>query len=167
MPSTFTAIATVTVTSATAATISFTSIPATYTDLALAISTRGDNADNTVSITFNSTSSNRANNRLYSNASTVAGYWTTTEITTYTNRSGTNTTSTFDSTWIYIPNYGNSYKKVLNITCGTERADTNNDMLYETGFWQDTAAITTITLDPMAGDFVQYSTVTLYGIKKA
>ena len=165
MATTYKAIAKVTATTSVA-NIEFTSIPGTYTDLLLVTSTRGDNADNTIYLQFNASTTNLSNRRLYTNASTVASY-DSSNIVLFTNRSSSGTTSTFDNTQIYIPNYTSSNYKSVSIDNVTERNDTNNDVMLAAGLWSNSSAINAIKLVPVAGSFVQYSTATLYGIKNS
>jgi hypothetical protein len=167
MPTTYEAIATVTVTGATAASIEFTSIPATYTDLVMVTSTRGnDTSDNGLSLEFNGSTANRTNRRLYGNGSVVASY-SGSDIISFTNRSTSGTTNTFDNSQFYFPNYASSNNKSVSIDCVNERNDTNNDMMLAAGLWSNSAAITSIKLVPFAGSFVTHSTATLYGIKNS
>ena len=64
MPVTYQKIASVTVGSGGAASIDFTSIPSTYTDLALYHSLRSDNSEDYYGLQFNSSSSSFSSRRL-------------------------------------------------------------------------------------------------------
>jgi hypothetical protein len=67
---------------------------------------------------------------------------------------------------IYIPNYTNSVgHKVM---CGhnnTENNTSNAEVRFSVCTWQNTAAITSITLG--GGTWIQYTTAYLYGIKNS
>ena len=74
MPDTFVKIATVTVGAGGAASIEFTSIPSTYTDLQVLVSTRASNASiiNNQRWTFNSSSTGYSYKELYGDGSNAA-----------------------------------------------------------------------------------------------
>jgi hypothetical protein len=172
MPSpTYVAIATVTVGSGGAATISFSSIPATYTDLCLLLSFRAANSgsagyDFYADMSFNGSTASASFRRL-------AGY-----ITTVNSDSGsrlyaasflgsTGTSNTFGNAQVYIPNYAGSNNKSYSSESAAETNSTNNYLDMTAGLWSNTAALTSITLTPSAGNFAQYSTATLYGISNS
>ena len=163
MANTFKKIQTVTVGSGGAASIDFTSIPQTYTDLKIVISAREDNAGGgggTCYIQFNGdTGSNYSWRRLNGNGSTAS-----------TSRSSNqseilagdfNTTSN-TTTIIQINNYSNSttYKTVL-IRSGYAASI----VFANVGLWRNTAAITSVTMFTSPGNFSTGCTFTLYGIK--
>jgi len=141
MPATYKAIATVTVGSGGAANIEFTSIPATFTDLLVVLSLRAENSG--------SAGYSDSGTRLY--AASFVG--------------STGTASTYGSAQVYIPNYAGSNNKSYSSESAAETNSTNNYLDMTAGLWSNTAAITSIKFIPSAGDFEQYSTATLYGIK--
>ena len=171
MATTYEAIATVTVTGATAANMEFTNIPGTYTDLTLMISCRGTEAGGTgngnILIQFNSSTSNLSDRRLYGTGSGT-GSDTDGAAIRFAAPSAVATASTFGNAYIYIPNYaGNTNKSVSTDAVGENNA-TASVMNISAGLWSNTAAITSIKLLPDASkNFVQYSTATLYGIKNS
>ena len=169
MATTYEAIATVTVGSGGAANITFSSIPATYTDLVLKISGRHDtSSDQGIFIKFNGSTSNRSHRY-------VAGNGTTPESSSGTDGyigsiQGTNATaSTFNNTEVYIPNYASSNNKSSSIDNVTENNATTAYVNLVAGLWSDSAAITSIAMTVGNGtqNFVQYTTATLYGIKNS
>lgn len=170
MANTFTKIAAVTVGSGGAASIDFTSIPGTYTDLCIKISgrTARTNVEALLSMAFNSSSSNYSN--IYIEGDGSAAYSFTTSANTYNVgfvNSSTSTANTFNNTEVYIPNYAGSNYKSFSVDNVDE---TNGTTIYchlIGGIWSDTSAITSITFTPTSGNFVQYSTITLYGISKS
>ena len=171
MANTYTAIATTTVGSGGASTISFTSIPGTYTDLVLALSLRqsGSGGSN-VAMTFNSSTTSYTNidlivaNTSITSESTVLG---TSSIKIGFITSPDYTSSTFANTQVYIPNYaGSNYKTVSTEQVMENNASTVYFGLFA-GLWSNTSGITSITLTPQTGNFIQYSTATLYGISKS
>ena len=167
MATTYEAIATVTVGSGGAATIDFTSIPATYTDLKLVCSTRDDRGgtQNGTNISLNGSTSNFTHKGMQSDGSAVASF-SIPRFTNYNNASGS-TANTFANNEIYFANYASSNYKSFSSESAEENNATTAYILIGAHLWSDTAAITSITLTPDTANFVQYSTATLYGIKNS
>lgn len=169
MALTYVAIATVTVGSGGAATMEFTSIPGTYTDLAVLTSLRcaRSNFYSQAQIYFNGSTSNHSIRYLLydypstpsSGSNTVPAYWYP--------PAATATANTFTNDFIYIANYAGSNNKSYSIDAVPENNNANNYLAgLWAGLWSNSAAITSITIDsPISDTFVQYSTATLYGIK--
>jgi hypothetical protein len=157
---------TVTVGAGGQAAIDFTAIPSTYTDLLLKVSTRLDANNTAVKIQFNGLTTNLSSRYLYGSGSAAASYTDASNIYFYAN-SSTYTTSTFANSEIYIPNYAGSTAKSVAVDAVTETNASAADMALFAGLWNSTAAITSIKLLPNSGNFVQYSTATLYGISKS
>ena len=173
-------IATVTL-GTSASTISFTSIPATYTHLQLRgsiQSNRGSyNVDNTT-VRFNSDSA--AN---YSRHNVNASASTTTAPEAYGTGGATFggpipvvtgvATNVFNGFVLDILDYANTNKyKTMRILAGYDVNGTGGTGSFGgtvglySGAWQNTNAVTSITFAPVDGtNFTQYSTVSLYGIK--
>lgn len=170
MANTFTKIASITVGSGGAATMDFTSIPSTYTDLVVKHSTRyTSNGDASTYIRFNTDSGTNYQRRLmYGDGSTFGsgggaanlGYGGAVGLSTMTANS-------FASNDIYIPNYTSSSQKSFSVEGASETNDTTAYILISGNYWTGTAAINSITLFPSGGNFVQYTTATLYGIKNS
>jgi hypothetical protein len=165
---TYTLIASVTVGSGGAASMGFTSIPATYTDLVVKVSARDDRALTVdgVLISFNGSTSNFTNKYLDGDgASTSSG---TLARLTANAPGATATGSVFGNGEIYIPNYASSNYKSFSGDSVTENNATAALAGLFANLWSDTAAITSITLTPSNGTlFDQYSTAYLYGISNA
>lgn len=167
MAQTFKAIATTTVGSGGASSISFSSISSAYNDLNILISGR-----TTESITYGyiSISFNGAGTLSYKR---VLGYATGVNSSTGSLFVSNNTPGTgiFGSTSIYIPNYSGSSQKSFSMETVMEANSTTSESALDAmlvGLWSDSAAITTITLTPLSSQtFLQYSTATLYGIKNS
>ena len=173
MPNTFELIASSTVGAGGAASIDFTSIPNTYTDLCLKLSARGVNSgsgtsgvwDN-VQIKFNASTSNFTYRALLDIDGAAASINGSTGILGWIDFSGA-TASTFSNLETYIPNYaGSSFKSF-----STDSAMEHNGSPIVIGFlaqlWSSTSAINQVTVLPNAGNFAQYSTAYLYGVKNA
>jgi hypothetical protein len=167
-------IATTTVGSGGAASVTFSSIPATYTHLELrsinkntGTSASPQNANNL--IRFNSdTGSNYASHNIYGTGSAAAVEANTTQTSilggkggnlnaSYTLYVGSQVTSILD--------YANTnkYKTVRTLT----GADFNGSgqIFFASGLWMNTNAITSITITNDAGNLAEYSSFALYGIK--
>ena len=176
MPTTYKAIATVTVGSGGSSNIDFTSIPATYTDLYIQVSARTNRAAQLDywNLRFNNDSATNYSARwlkaygisvLESSSNSSAD-----KIFIGWLNGNTATTNTFGTTGIYIPNYtSTNYKSTSSEGAVENNASGNNDFELGiiAGLWSSTSAINRITLIPAAGTLLQYSTATLYGIKNS
>jgi hypothetical protein len=169
MANTYDAIATVTVGSGGAATIEFTSIPATYTDLVVKYSLRCTAAETGTNLTINGSSAStytwrdaRSNGATASSADGIAQ----TALNGGRMTMSTDTANTFSNNEIYIPNYAGSNNKSVSVDTVTENNATTALMAIIAGLRANTDAITSLTWTPGSGNFAQYSTATLYGIKK-
>ena len=173
MANTYTLIASSTVGAGGASSISFSSIPSTYTDLVIKLSTRDTDAsanNGYVLMTFNgSTSSYSARQLRGSGSAVVSGLGGTTNIDVAIGGamdSAGNTTNTFSNIEVVIPNYaGSSYKSTSSDAVGENNA-TAAYSGFVAGLWSNTAAITSISFAPTVL-FAQYSTAYLYGVKNA
>jgi hypothetical protein len=183
MPNTYTLIQSVTVGSGGAATVSFGSIPQTYTDLTIVGSVRSTSTtSNTgeydpIAYRFNSTTSGYTARTLQGDGSTASSATLSTATGsaggTYgrINNSGINNslsgTSLFSSFNWYIPNYAGSTNKSWSFEYVEERNVTASFIEMTAGLWSNTAAITEITLGLVVANYAQYSSFSLYGIKNS
>jgi hypothetical protein len=166
MANTYVKIATVTVGSGGAATIDFTSIPSTYTDLQLVYSGRSTSTGADTALKFNSTTANYSYRILYGNGSSIGTASGSGGYGGYYNDS-TYTANTFSSTSIYIPNYTSSFSKSYSVNTVQETNAAGVNSALQTFLWANSSAITTISINPSTGNWAQYSTATLYGIKNS
>ncbi len=167
MANTYTLISSVTVGAGGASTIDFTSIPATYTDLLLKVSGRGDRSGATfdgIYIKFNGSATATARYLEGNGASASSG---TTSNFAGVIDAATATSSTFSNIEVYIPNYAGSNNKSYSSDSVHETNATTAYADLTAGLWSNTSAINQITLNANAGNFVQYSTAYLYGIKNS
>jgi hypothetical protein len=150
-----------------AANINFASIPSTFTDLVIKLSGRVSAASEFITIrtSINASSSNFSSRVLQGEGSGVG----TGSFGIFAGQVGgsLSTTNTFNSLDIYYANYTAAINKSFNIDSVVENNATAGRTTIASGLWSDTSAINQITLTPDSGSFVQYSTATLYGIKKA
>ena len=169
MALTFVALASVTVGSGGAANIEFTSIPGTYTDLLIKVSARGASTggalDRYATFQFNSSTTNRSFRRLYGYGST-AGSDNGTFGYAFSMSGTTGTASTFCNAELYIPNYaGSTNKSMSQDNAAEQNSSTVNFLDLTATLWENTAAITSIKFVPDTGNFAEFTTATLYGIK--
>jgi len=167
LPSTMTPIATQTLTAA-AASISFSNIPQTYTDLVLIVNACGDTGSANMRLRFNSdTGTNYSDTYLYGNGTSATAGRTTSVTSTIGTPSGTGTTLGEAIIQFHIMNYFNSttYKTVIN---RASTASLGTDAVVS--LWRSTAAINSITIganSAFTANFKLGSSFTLYGIKAA
>jgi len=160
-----TKIATVTVGSGGAASIDFTSIPGTMTDLMVVYSTRPGSTDGSwvLKVKFNGVNTNQTLRGLDGDGSSASSF-TGTEIAGI-NEGSSATANTFSNGQIYIPNYAGSTNKSVSLDGVSETNATTAYQRIAAGLWSSTAAINQVTL-VAPSTFAQYSTATLYGITK-
>jgi hypothetical protein len=151
-----------------AASIEFTSIPQTFTDLFIVCSLRSSDSGSYVNINlgFNANTSNFSARWLYGLGS--GGTGTANSIVRYAGEVNTanDTANTFNNSSIYIPNYTGSTHKSFSTDSVRETNASTNAMAISAGLWSDTSAITSVQLDSSAGNYVAGSTISLYGILK-
>jgi hypothetical protein len=176
MPVTYNLIAS-NVLGSSAATVTFSAIPATYTDLVLRLSTRTDrtsanlqrlfvkfNGDGTttnyssIEVSRNGTSASSASQ---TNSSSIRlGYTQATD----------STSNTFASTEIYFPNYTSSINKPFSAFAAPEdnvSGYMDGANFATAGLYSSTSAITSVTFSLPTGNFVSGSSFYLYGIKNS
>ena len=155
---------------ATAASITFSGIPATYTHLQIRGIAR-DGTGNSILMTLNSdTGANYARHRLTGNG-TVAGAVGTASINNmplFGLIGVGSSASTFAAFVLDLLDYANTnkYKTIRNLS-GLDQ-NGSGGVEFMSGLWQSTSAVSTITLtNAGAINFTQYSQFALYGIKGA
>ena len=163
MANTYTLINSTTVGSGGAANITFSSIPATYTDLKLVFSLRSDTTGVTeFEVELNST--NPTEKELRGNGISASS---NTNAFILANAS-TTTASTFSNGEVYVSNYAGSNAKTTSIDNVTENNATAAYAETAAGYYSSvTGAVTSIRLADNYGSWVQYSTAYLYGIKNS
>lgn len=150
--------------------ITFNSIPQTFTDLMVVASARSSTSETKLAAVFNSDSgSNYSLTELTGNGSIVASarqsngtYW----INMGAIVPSSYTANTFSNNSMYIPNYTSSNYKQFIIDGVLENNGTAGGLYLTANLWRNTSAISTIYITGQAGNLVQYSTFTLYGITK-
>jgi hypothetical protein len=175
---TYTLIASNTVGSGGATSVTFSAIPQVYTDLKLVCSVRGDTTNSDIGITGFQTHYLRLNNNLSnlhssryllgngaSASSGSAGPETIWHAPGSTNSS--DTSNTFANSEIYIPNYTSSNNKSASGDIVGENNGTTSGMELGAYLFSSTSPVTQIDIITSSGNFVQYSTFYLYGIKNS
>jgi hypothetical protein len=148
-----------------AADITFSIIPSTYTDLVLKVSLRSTLGGDYFLFSFNNTSANFSSKYTYWENTSVSS----SSLARYGGRINTtySTASTFASSEIYIPNYAGSAYKSYSSDSVSEGNTAAAPGSLVAGLWSDTSAINQISVLPSAANFAQFSTATLYGVKKS
>ena len=171
MPDTFIKIASNTVGSGGASSVTFSSIPSTYTDLLLKISARASFSDYDLQLNvhLNGNTSNYSQRAVFGTGSNVYSYTATIAGYAASVMGALGTANTFGNAEVYVPNYAGSTNKSYSVDNVTElNASTNNRLDLLAGLWSDTSAVSSMTITTAGGtSFVQYSTFTLYGISKS
>lgn len=163
-------IETVTVGSGGAASVTFSNIPQTYTDLVVLCSVRNESTSGQMTMVFNSsTDATYSRRKLYGDGSTVVSNSGSSEtVFNYIDIPySTYTANTFSNASFYIPNYTSSSNKSFLVDSVEENNSTTSYAEIIAGLRSSTAAITSITFAINNGvDFNQHSSFTLYGISK-
>ena len=161
--------------SSSAATVTFSSIPATYTDIVLKASARTDTNNGTffdnIFVAFNSDTATNYSSTFLAGAG--AGGASSGRLSTQTilrlsyAADGTDATaSTFGNAELYVPSYGASQNKPISAFNVSESNNTTVYMSAVAGLWRNTAAINRIDLT-CGGNFVSGSSFYLYGLKNS
>jgi len=161
---TMTLVSTVTVGAGGAASIEWTGIPGSATDLLLVVSARSSSTSQYFTLRLNGSTANFSQKDLSGNGSTAASSGDT-AVSVGAVQSGY-TANTFSNTSLYIPNYAGSTNKSISVDYVSENNATATFMNIQAGLWSNTAAITTLTIAHSSQTFVQYSTASLYTITK-
>lgn len=161
-------IQTITVGSGGSSSITFSNIPQTHTDLMVLVGVRIDSTAGTwidAALQFNGSGSGYSGRFMYGQGSSVgAGVEGTATYIPVRLQSNSTTANTFGNTSIYIPNYASSNPKVTSYESIVENAVTISMQMIQVGLWNNTAAITSLTLS--TSSFMQYSSASLYGVLK-
>jgi hypothetical protein len=159
---------------ANAASITFSSIPQTFTDLVVKVSlktTRTTDYVDDFRLTFNGSSTGYSFKGLANYNGTVRSDQNASAPYIYANAAtashASQTPNTFCNSEIYVPNYTSANNKSVSIDSTTEQNGTQIWQNLQAALWSNSAAINSITLVPdVAANFVQYSSVSLYGVAK-
>jgi hypothetical protein len=150
-----------------AASIEFTSIPQTFTDLVAVCSLRDSTVAVVVSISvnLNSSTSGYTYRRLTGNGDSFVESSTLTSTGIALIGAASTTANTFSNQVIYFPNYTSSAPKSISADSVYENNAAQAHQSFYASLWNDTAAINAIKFNSTA-TLVAGSTVSLYGITK-
>jgi hypothetical protein len=164
-------ISTVIVGSGGSSIIQFTSIPQIYTDLVIKLSGRTDRVStyDFVKLKFNGSATSYSERSLNGNGNAAASE--TNNATTYGFNyivdAASATSNTFGNFEIYIPNYTSGNNKSYSTDAVSENNGETAFTAFTAGLWSNTSPINAISMEShISANFVQYSTATLYGIRK-
>jgi hypothetical protein len=174
MAITYTAIASVTVGSGGTTSMSFSSIPQSYTDLLILgrfRTNRNDSYYGNCCIEFNGLGDGAANyvsTAIRTLGTSTIQSFNTVESIQFGSNTRYNTTNNFSSACFYITNYTSSNYKSISIETVTENNNTDMFPYLVGGRFLNTNPITSISFrDRDTNLLLQHSTATLYGIKKS
>ena len=166
----YASIATQTVGSGGASSITFSSIPSTYTHLQIRWLARGttSSGSDVISMAINGDSGNNyAFHRLYGDGSSVSanGYASQTYIIGGDMPAATAGANMFAGGYMDILDYSNTNKyKTTRLLDGRDQ-NGSGFIWFNSGLWQNTNAITSLTFTAQNGSYAQYSSFALYGIR--
>ena len=171
MAVTYKLIETVTVGSGGAASIEFTSIPQTYTDLQVVASLRSNRANivDAFYMAVNGGTTTSVIRVIYGSGTSASAFTlTVTGLWLLDGNSNTTTANIFSSHSLYVPNYTGSTTKSFSSDAVMEDNATFSYQEYGAGLWTQTAPITSLEIVSYnAATILQYSSASLYGIKNS
>jgi hypothetical protein len=153
---------------ASAASVTFSAIPATYTDLVLRMSIRKDSTTfDSIGLRFNGSFSGYSFTALLGDGSSASSlrFGPASQGRAYSQAGSSATSNTFGSIELYVANYAVSASKVASAFGASENNATSAQIGTVANLWQDNAAITSIEI--INGNFVSGSSFYLYGISNA
>jgi hypothetical protein len=173
MATTYTLISSNVLTSS-ATSVTFSSIPQTYTDLVVRMSIRKDTSNSTVFVRFNGVTTSSYDYNDIQGTGSVTGV--AQSIYSYSqlpggNNMDTDLASTFSNTEMYIPSYTSSARKQISSNVARENNTTTsagNNVGGVAGQAVDvTSGITSILISTISANWVAGSSFYLYGIKNS
>lgn len=150
-------------TSGNVSTVTFSNIPATYTDLVVRVSGRSSAASpEGTYIVFNGSTSNFYGMYIIGDSTSPSRGVIPRYIGSIY---GGGNSNIFNCSYIYIPNYADAGYKTFTVINTAENNSTSGYNNIQGGEWADTSAINSVGITSTG--FTQNSSFTLYGIKKA
>jgi hypothetical protein len=170
MATTYTLIDKTTLGSSTAS-VNFSSIPSTYTDITVLVSARteaGASTSDGLKCYFNGSNSSLTYRRIFGNGSAAYSDSGSTGLAGICCSNG-QTANTFGNSYLYIPNYTSSnYKSISSDGVAESNGATDYQSQLIATLWSNTAAINQITFISETGsNFMSGSSFYLYGIKNS
>jgi hypothetical protein len=161
--------------SSSTSSVTFSSIPSTYTDLVLRSSARVDgfagNSNARLQFNGDTSSANYSYTYLQGNGSSVVSSNTATGVVGYIQLSrfsdgAAATANTFSNNEIYIPSYTAGINKQISYFSAQEDNTATAYLFNLAGIYWSTNTISSITLTDPSYSFIAGSSFYLYGIKK-
>jgi len=155
------------------ASLTFSSIPQTFTDLYLLVSARSTRTDqgprSVLAVQFNSVTSGYSYRRLYGIPGLATGSDSGSGADSFLlgyQSSNAATSNTFGNAGLYIPNYTSNASKSGSSDSVSESNEAQVGVAIQGNLWSNTAAITSLTIYDPGYNLIQFSSATLYGILK-
>jgi hypothetical protein len=153
---------------AAAASIEFTSIPQTFTDLVLLFSAGRNGSISYVQLAVNGSTTNGSSNTLLGQGNSVTGSSSTTLI--QAGAGASTIINVFSNAFMYVSNYASTTTtKTISFDAVTEQNGTVAFQGLASGLWNNTSAITSLRIELEGGSPLALradSTFSLYGITK-
>jgi len=172
MANTYTLIAS-NVLTGSAASVTFSAIPNTYTDLVIKASirsTRTSNTTDTITLRFNGDSTTLYSDTFIrgSGASAISSSNTSNSyITGQYATANSSTADTFTSFEYYVPSYLASQNKPVGLSVAHEQNATTAYLFGGAGLYRSTSALTSVEIGLSNGNVASGSSFFLYGIKNS
>lgn len=158
-----------TTTLGSAGTITFSSIPSTYTDLRLILIGTSITAGDNVRIILNSdTGTTYSYTYMYGNGTSVASAGFGTQFNMYLNSNNANLSDTIPTTYfVDFFSYADTSNYKTFLSNANMSLNTSGSVCQTVGLWRSTSAITSIQITNGAASYNAGTTATIYGIKAA
>jgi hypothetical protein len=170
LPSAYSSIQTLTVGAGGSSTITFSSIPSTYTHLQLRYVAKDARTTGIYAsqlyLQYNSDSgTNYSQHDLAGNGTAISAYGAANATSNYAVIGDSTSGSYIGGGVIDILDYANTNKyKTMRALSGNDLNGSAGSIKLTSGSWRNTAAISTITITPLTSPFSQYSSFALYGV---
>ena len=170
-PAAFQSIATATVGSGGTASVTFSSIPQTYTHLQLRITARntrvsGYEAGSLYGYFNGDTAANYPNHIMYGDGATLYSFPDLTSLGFIAARIADNSrANVFGVSIVDILDYTNTNKNTTVRTLTGFENNTVGEMQFQSATWLNTSAVTSILINSPTFSIMEYSSIALYGIK--
>jgi len=154
----------------TAASVTFSAIPATYTDLVLRVSARTDTTTSLIFLGFNGDTSgvwSRTSLRGSGSAASSGSNTSLAEMQLENVNISSYTADTFNNMEVYIPSYTASQNKPISNFGVSETNASAANMAASAGLWRITSAVNEVKISGSSANFVSGSSFFLYGIKNS
>lgn len=163
--SSYESIATTTVGAGGSSTITFSSISSTYKHLQIRYTLAASSLNTDLRMQFNSdTGANYTRHYIYGTGGSAVSGATTGNTYNAIGYAFSSNSQPYSGV-VDILNYSESTKyKTTRSLSGTDE-NSAGSIIFFSGLWMNTNAVTSITLSQASGNFAQYSTFALYGIK--